>query len=56
MDVKTKFLNGTIDEEVYSEQRKGFEINGKDTHLFRLKKALYCLKQASRAWHPRMNA
>ena len=33
MDVKTTFLNGTIDEEVYIEQPEGFQINNKDTCL-----------------------
>ena len=37
MDVKTAFLNGIIEEEVYIEQPKGFEIFGSDSHLCRLK-------------------
>ena len=41
MDVKTTFLNGTIDEEVYIEQPEGFEVNSRDSHVCRLKKALY---------------
>lgn len=45
MDVKTAFLNGTI-EEVYIEQPEGFIVHEKDTHVCRLKKALYGLKQA----------
>eukprot|EP00253_Pinus_taeda_P014615 PITA_14615 len=56
MDVETTFLNGTIDEEVYIEQPEGFEINGKDTHVCRLKKALYGFKQAPRALYVRMDA
>ena len=56
MDVKTTFLNGTIDEEVYIEQPEGFEVNNRDTHVCRLKKALYGLKQAPRAWYARMYA
>ena len=56
MDLKTKFMNGTIDEEVYIEQPEGFEINSKDTHVCKLKKALYGLKQAPRAWYARMDA
>jgi len=55
MDVKTTFLNGTIDEEVYIEQPEGFEVNSRDSHVCRLKKALYGLKQAPRAWHARMD-
>jgi hypothetical protein len=45
MDVKTAFLNGVIDEEVYIEQPQGFVIHGKESHVCRLKKALYGLKQ-----------
>ena len=51
MDVKTTFLNGIIEEEVYIEQPQGFEINDHKTHVCRLKKALYGLKQAPRAWY-----
>eukprot|EP00253_Pinus_taeda_P030746 PITA_30746 len=45
MDVKTAFLNGTIDEELYIEQPEGFEVNRKDTLICRLKKALYGVEQ-----------
>ena len=51
MDVKTTFLNGEIEEEVYIEQPERFEVHGKETHVCRLKKALYGLKQAPRAWY-----
>ena len=40
MNVKTAFLNGVIDEEVYIEQPEGFTVHGSDTHVYRLKKAL----------------
>ena len=51
MDVKTVFLNGVIEEEVYIEPPKGFETHEHKTHVCRLKKALYGLKQAPRAWY-----
>jgi hypothetical protein len=55
MDVKTPFLNGEIDEEVYIEQPEGFMIHDEKTHVCRLKKALYGLKQAPRAWYEKMD-
>jgi hypothetical protein len=47
MDVKTTFLNGEIEEEVYIEQPDGFVIHEKESHVCRLKKALYGLKQGT---------
>ena len=55
MDVKTTFLNGELKEEVYIEQLEGFVAHRKETHVCRLKKALYKLKQAPRAWYERIN-
>jgi hypothetical protein len=51
MDVKSAFLNGYINEEVYIEQSSGFEDEKKPNHVYKLRKALYCLKQAPRAWY-----
>ena len=45
MDVKISFLNGVIEEEVYIEQRQGFEVEDRRTHVCKLKKELYGLKQ-----------
>jgi hypothetical protein len=55
MDVKTNFLNGVIEEEVYVEQPHGFETHNSQTHVCRLKKALYGYKQAPRAWYDRID-
>eukprot|EP00253_Pinus_taeda_P002479 PITA_02479 len=55
MYVKTTFLNGTINEEVYIEQPLGFEVKYRETYVYRLKKALYALKKAPRVWYARMD-
>jgi reverse transcriptase-like protein len=55
MDVKTAFLNGIIEEEVYIEQPEGFEVHERDSHVCRLRKALYGLKQAPRAWYSKID-
>jgi hypothetical protein len=54
MDVKSVFLNGYINEEVYVEQPPSFEDDKKLNHVYKLKKALYGLKQAPRAWYERL--
>jgi hypothetical protein len=51
MDVKSAFLNGPIKEEVYVEQPPDFEDGEYPTHVYKLSKALYRLKQAPRAWY-----
>ena len=51
LDVKTTFLNGKIEEEVYIEQPEGFLTHGNKTHVCKLKKSLYGLKQAPRVWY-----
>ncbi|GJR74914.1 retrovirus-related pol polyprotein from transposon TNT 1-94 [Tanacetum coccineum] len=51
MDVKSKFLNGKISEEVYVQQPPGFKSSKFPDHVCKLDKALYALKQAPRAWY-----
>ncbi|GJY81084.1 retrovirus-related pol polyprotein from transposon TNT 1-94 [Tanacetum coccineum] len=51
MDVKTAFLNGDLQEEVFVSQPEGFEDPDNPTHVYRLKKSLYELKQAPMAWY-----
>src|SRR4051812_15923794 len=51
MDVKTAFLNGNIEEQLYMVQPEGF-IDPKDAgKVFKLQRSIYGLKQASRRWN-----
>jgi hypothetical protein len=51
MDIKTTFLNGVVEEEIYVELCEGFETFNKDMHVCKMRRALYGLKQAPRAWY-----
>eukprot|EP00253_Pinus_taeda_P008843 PITA_08843 len=55
MDVKSTFLNGELEEEVYIEEIEYFLLTDKENYICRLKKALYALKQAPRAWYARFD-
>ena len=55
MDVKSAFLNGVLQEEIYTEQPEGFANEGEEDKVCLLKKALYGLKQAPRAWYSRID-
>nr|GEW76074.1 uncharacterized mitochondrial protein AtMg00810-like [Tanacetum cinerariifolium] len=56
MDVKTAFLNGELQELVYVSQPKGFVDPDHPSHVYRLKKALYGLKKAPRAWYDKLSS
>ncbi|GKA60498.1 putative ribonuclease H-like domain-containing protein, partial [Tanacetum coccineum] len=56
MDVKSAFLYGEIEEEVYVTQPKGFEDPYFPKHVYKVVKALYGLHQAPRAWYERLSA
>nr|GFC23103.1 hypothetical protein [Tanacetum cinerariifolium] len=56
MDVKTAFLNGNLWEEVYVSQPNGFVDSDNPNHVYKLKKALYRLKQAPRAWYDMLSS
>ncbi|KAL0540172.1 hypothetical protein IC582_024402 [Cucumis melo] len=55
IDVKTAFLNGNLDEEVFMDQSEGFMVEGKEHMVCKLKRSIYGLKQASRQWYIKFN-
>jgi hypothetical protein len=55
MDVKSVFLNGNLKEEVYVRQPAGFIIAGQEGNVLRLRKVLYGLRQALRAWNSKLD-
>ena len=50
LDIKTAFLYGKLNEELYMEQPEGFKLKGQEYKVMRLKRAIYGLKQAALAW------
>ena len=54
--MKTVFLHGYLEEEIYIEQPKGFTIQGKEHLVCRLKKSLYGLKQVPRQWYKKFDS
>ena len=56
MDVKTTFLNGELNEEIYMEQPEGFVLSGNEIKVCKLVKSLYRLKQAPKQWHKKFDS
>lgn len=55
MDVKTVFLNGDLEEEIYVKQSEGFVVQGQEQKIWRLVKSLYEMKQAPKQWHEKFD-
>ena len=55
LDVKSTFLNGYIEEDIYVDQPEGFIKRGKESYVLKLRKALYGLRQAPRAWNNKLD-
>lgn len=56
MDVKTAFLNGDLEEEIYMSQPEGFVVLGQEDKVCKLRKSLYGLKQAPKQWYEKFDS
>ena len=54
MGIESAFLNEILQKEVYMDQTHKYEIKNQEHKVYKLKKALYCLKQTLRAWYGRI--
>ena len=55
MNVKSTFLDGFMEEEVYVKQPHGYEIDSQEDKVYTLKKVLYGLRQAPQVWYSRID-
>ena len=55
MDVKSTFLNGDLEEEVYMEKPEGFSLTYNPNYVYKMKKDIYGMKQAPQAWYYRLD-
>ena len=56
LDVKTAFLHGDLEEDIYMIQLEGFIVQGQENLVYKLRKSLYGLKQAPRQWYKKFNS
>lgn len=55
-DVKSSLLKEILEKEVYAAQPEGFSVSGQESKVYRLKRALYGLKQSPRAWYSKISS
>jgi hypothetical protein len=56
LDMKTAFLHGDLEENIYMGQPEGFVVSGEEDYMCRLKMFLYGLKQSPRQWYKRFDS
>ena len=56
LDVKTTFLHGDLEEDIYIQQPEGFMVSDKKDYVCLLKKSLYSLKRPPRQWYKRFDS